>query len=232
MKIAHVRERHAPAGSPWRLAAALDPGEAPARWIDLDVARRRAVAARPALAHDAVLHRQPVTTLDDHLARGLRVEALRDLVDGFEPRDADDPAVLGGRRSRLRAADPAPAIVARLLRVRGARPDDVGAARRRGARGVVPPPDLLLQQRLGAARPGRRGLEPGRARRSWTTSSRWRPSSTPRPSTCRPSGPRRRSAATRSSTTGRRATSSATRRPSGSGRPRARTSRARSGRGW
>jgi len=94
VKVAHVRERHAPAGSPWRLAAALDPGEAPARWIDLDVVRRRAVAARPALAHDAVLHRQPVTTLDDHLARGLRVEALRDLVDGFEPRDSDDSAVL------------------------------------------------------------------------------------------------------------------------------------------
>ena len=52
------------------------------------------MAARPALAHDAVLHRQPVTTLDDHLARGLRVEALRDLVDGFEPRDSDDSAVL------------------------------------------------------------------------------------------------------------------------------------------
>ncbi len=40
------------------------------------------------------LFRQPVTTLDDHLARGLRVEALRDLVDGFEPRDEDDDAVL------------------------------------------------------------------------------------------------------------------------------------------
>ena len=48
----------------------------------------------------------------------------------------------------------------------------------------------------------------------------------------RPSVPRRRSAATRSSTTGRRATSSARRPPSGSGRPRARTSPARSGRGW
>ena len=46
------------------------------------------------------------------------------------------------------------------------------------------------------------------------------------------SAPRRRSAATRSSTTGRHATSSATRRRSGSGRRRARTSRARSGRGW
>ena len=71
------------------------PASAPRRWLDLEVARRRAVAARgPTLAHDAVLFRQPVTTLDDHLARGLRVEALRDLVDGFEPRAADDDAVL------------------------------------------------------------------------------------------------------------------------------------------
>jgi len=90
MKIAHVRERHAPAGAPWRLGAALSD----ATWLDLDVARRRAVAADRNLAHDRVLHRQPVTTLDDHLARGLRVEALADLVEGFEPRGEDDDAVL------------------------------------------------------------------------------------------------------------------------------------------
>ena len=35
-----------------------------------------------------------MTTLDDHLARGLRVEALRDLLDGFQPRDEDDDALL------------------------------------------------------------------------------------------------------------------------------------------
>jgi fumarylacetoacetate (FAA) hydrolase len=63
-------------------------------WLDLDVARRRAVAADRNLAHDRPLHRQPVTTLDDHLARGLRVEALADLVEGFEARDEDDDAVL------------------------------------------------------------------------------------------------------------------------------------------
>ena len=95
MKIAHVRERLAPAGAPWRLVAALDGGDPPLRWVDLEVARRRAVRTDPALAHDSALHRQPVSTLDDHLARGLRVEALRDLVDGFEPRDDDDDAVLG-----------------------------------------------------------------------------------------------------------------------------------------
>src|SRR4051812_31454714 len=94
MKVAHVRERHAPAGSPWRLAATLDGGEAPAQWLDLEVARRRAVRTRPALEHDSALYRQPVSTLDDHLGRGLRVEALRDLVDGFEPRADDDDALL------------------------------------------------------------------------------------------------------------------------------------------
>jgi fumarylacetoacetate (FAA) hydrolase len=97
MRIAHVRERHAPAGAPWRLAAA-DPSEAdgsgdPARWIDLEPARRRAVADRPGLAHDSALHRQPLTTLDDLLARRMRVDALRDLVEAFAARD-DDPALL------------------------------------------------------------------------------------------------------------------------------------------
>ena len=96
MRIAHVREHNAPAGAPWRLAAAV-PGSAPgaaADWIDLEVARRRAVATDRNLAHDRVLFRQPITTLDDHLARGLRVEAIAELVDGFIPRDDEDDAVL------------------------------------------------------------------------------------------------------------------------------------------
>ena len=88
MRLAHVREGHAPAGAAWRLAAALDP--AAATWLDVEMARRRAVAARPALAHDSALHRQPVTTLDDHLQRGLRIGALTDLVEGFAPREDDD----------------------------------------------------------------------------------------------------------------------------------------------
>src|SRR6478752_3107190 len=98
MRIAHVRERHAPAGAPWRLVAAdpsgvAEPGD-PARWIDLEPARRRAVADRPELAHDSALHRQPLTTLDDLLARRMRVDALRDLVEGFAVRGDDDPALL------------------------------------------------------------------------------------------------------------------------------------------
>jgi fumarylacetoacetate (FAA) hydrolase len=96
VKIAHVRERHGPAGAPWRLVAGLDGPEVGLHWVDLELARRRRVAADPGLAHNSVLHRQPVTTLEGHLARGLRVAALGDLVESFVPRGgpADDDAVL------------------------------------------------------------------------------------------------------------------------------------------
>ena len=78
MKIAHVRERHAPAGAPWRLAVALDAhGRS---WHDLEDARRALVAAQPGRAHNSVLFRQPISTLDAHLGRGLRVDALADLL--------------------------------------------------------------------------------------------------------------------------------------------------------
>jgi len=97
MKVAHVRERFAPAGAQWRLAVALDrgPHDPPTQWIDLEPARRRAVRAKPALEHESVVHRRPITTLDDHLAAGLRIEALRDVVEGIERRD-DDSAILDG----------------------------------------------------------------------------------------------------------------------------------------
>ena len=93
MRIAHVRERHGPAGAPWRLAAALDD----TRWLDLEVARRRLIARDPALAHNQRLFRQPVTTLDAHFTMGHRVDALRAILDGFiaiggvpERHDEDD----------------------------------------------------------------------------------------------------------------------------------------------
>lgn len=92
MKIAHARERHAPAGASFRLMAARDP--AGRQWLDLEVARRRAAQADERLAHNSSLFRHPVTTLDDHLARGLRVAALGEILDGFEPRGDDDSAVL------------------------------------------------------------------------------------------------------------------------------------------
>ena len=78
MKIAHVRERRAPAGTPWRLAAALD--SQGGIWLDLEEARRTLVAANPGRAHNSALFRRPITTLDDHLAAGLRVDALADLL--------------------------------------------------------------------------------------------------------------------------------------------------------
>src|SRR5687768_14039670 len=88
MKIAHLRERDAPAGTPWRLAAALDADGA--KWLDLEGARRSLVAAQPGRAHNSALFRQPITTLDAHLANGLRVDALADLLeaDAEEPLDA------------------------------------------------------------------------------------------------------------------------------------------------
>jgi fumarylacetoacetate (FAA) hydrolase len=101
MRIAHVRERHGAVGAPWRLAAALDTEASPRHWLDLGPARRRLVARDARLAHNAVLFRQPVTTLDDHLERGLRIAALGELLDPFgggvrAPVDEDDDAVLLG----------------------------------------------------------------------------------------------------------------------------------------
>jgi fumarylacetoacetate (FAA) hydrolase len=89
VKIAHVRERQAPAGTPWRLAAATTDGN---RWLDLEAARRALVASQPGRAHNSALFRQPVTTLDAHLAAGLRVDALGDLLEpgDVEPLAADD----------------------------------------------------------------------------------------------------------------------------------------------
>jgi fumarylacetoacetate (FAA) hydrolase len=94
VRVGHVRERLGPAGAPWRLAASAGVGQP---WIDLDVARRRLVAADPRRAHNAVLFRQPLPTLDEVLERGLRIEALGEIVEGIAaagPRDADDEAFL------------------------------------------------------------------------------------------------------------------------------------------
>ena len=88
MKIAHVREAHAPAGTPWRLAAAVDVGEIPLTWLDLEPVRHSRVQADPRLAHNSTLHRQPLTTLDALLARGLRVAALGELVEAADAESA------------------------------------------------------------------------------------------------------------------------------------------------
>jgi fumarylacetoacetate (FAA) hydrolase len=94
MKIAHVRERHAPAGTPWRLAAALDTGEQPRRWLELEEARQGLVVEDQRRAHNSVLFRQPISTLDALLARGLRVEALAEIVEGYAGAVEGDEAIL------------------------------------------------------------------------------------------------------------------------------------------
>ena len=91
MRIAHVRERNAPAGSPWRLAAARD--AAVEHWLDLEEARQGLVVEDPRRAHNSALFRQPVTTLDHHLGRGLRVEALTEIVEGYASAEAHDEAI-------------------------------------------------------------------------------------------------------------------------------------------
>jgi fumarylacetoacetate (FAA) hydrolase len=94
LKIAHVRERNAPAGAPWRLAAARDAGDTPARWLDLEEARQGLLVEDPRRAHNSPLFRQPITTLDAHLARGMRVEALAEIVEGYAAAADDDEAIL------------------------------------------------------------------------------------------------------------------------------------------
>jgi fumarylacetoacetate (FAA) hydrolase len=94
MRVAHVREKTAPAGTPWRLAAAREGGDAPRRWLDLEEARQGLVVEDPQRAHNSPLFRNPVTTLDDHLARGLRIEALVEILEGYKSADEDDEAVL------------------------------------------------------------------------------------------------------------------------------------------
>jgi fumarylacetoacetate (FAA) hydrolase len=89
MRLANVRPLAAPAAVPLRAAAALDPEGR--RWLVLETARLRALAARPSLAQ-GILHGAPVGSLDDHLARGLRLAALEELVAGFAAREAD-PAI-------------------------------------------------------------------------------------------------------------------------------------------
>jgi fumarylacetoacetate (FAA) hydrolase len=85
MKIAHVREREAPAGTRWRLAAALDADGR--RWLDLEEARRALIAADPGRVHNSRLARASVTSLDALLASGLRVDALAELFDAAEAVD-------------------------------------------------------------------------------------------------------------------------------------------------
>jgi fumarylacetoacetate (FAA) hydrolase len=94
MKVAHVRERSAPAGTGWRLGVARDGGPEPRRWLDLEEARQGLVVEDPRRAHNSALFRRPVTTLDEHLASGLRVAELSEIVEGYAAAPDDDEAIL------------------------------------------------------------------------------------------------------------------------------------------
>jgi fumarylacetoacetate (FAA) hydrolase len=107
VRLAHIRERTAPAGAPWRLVARLGEG----RWLDLEPARRRLAARDTRLAHNEGLFRSPVSTLDAHLAAGRRVEALRALLDPYLERpellgDEDDDSFLGLSEQNVRFGPP------------------------------------------------------------------------------------------------------------------------------
>jgi fumarylacetoacetate (FAA) hydrolase len=92
MRVGHVRERHGPAGSPWRLAASAT---LQGPWLDLERARRRLLAVDSRRAHNSALFRRPLTTLDALLGSGFRIDALRELVEGISDAGLDADGDLG-----------------------------------------------------------------------------------------------------------------------------------------
>src|SRR3954453_4209046 len=80
MGIPPLRERPAPAGAPFRLAAALPDG----RWLDLEHARRQLLRRDPRLEHNEPLFRDRPTTLDALLSAGARLDRLRLIVEPFQ----------------------------------------------------------------------------------------------------------------------------------------------------
>ena len=188
--------------------------EDPARWLDLETSSSsRECQGSAARLITRPSSRAPLTTLDDHLARGLRVEALRRARRGRSRRaTSDDDAVLDG-------ADVAfgpPILRPPPLRDFYAFEGHVG---RCGSDAAARCPETWYRLPIfyfSNVSEIRGPDEPV-----------WSPAASSeldyelevaaldrhrRPSTCPRSAPRRRSAATRSSTTGRPATSSARRR--------------------
>ena len=166
MKIAHVRERRAP---PERRGASPRRSTPTAtRWLDLEDARRSLVAAasptEPTTPPSSASRSRRSTRTSPRACASTRWPTC-----SRPSRRAD-----GRIGPRLRSADPGAADLPRLLRLRAARRHDVEAPRHGDPRGVVPPADLLLQQRRRrSAGPATRcGRRAGRA--SSTTSSRSR----------------------------------------------------------
>ncbi len=106
MRIAHVRERHSPAGAGWQLASQLADG----RWLLLEPARAWLASDQPMRAHNETLLRAPITTLDAFLRqRRGRIEALGALVEPLAARpeilDASDEDEGEGGELAVRTAD-------------------------------------------------------------------------------------------------------------------------------
>ena len=116
----------------------------------------------------------PIPTLDDHLAAGLRVDALARARRRVRAAGRRRRRRARRRRPRLRAADPAAAVAARLLRVRGARRGRCGsaAAARSPRPGIGCRSSTSATSRRSAVRTTRSGRR--RRRTSSTTSSRSR----------------------------------------------------------
>lgn len=90
MRLAHVRPLR-DAARPWRLAAALDPDGT--IWFDLETARLAVIDAGG--RRDDPVFAAPISTIDHHLSRGLRVAELEPLLAGaarVEPLAAGDLA--------------------------------------------------------------------------------------------------------------------------------------------
>ncbi len=145
----------------------------------------------------------------------------------------------GGRRRAdgrigpgLRSADPSPADLPRLLRLRAPRRHDVEAPRHGDPRGVVSAADLLLQQRVGDPRAGRAGSRAARlgGARLRAGGGRAHRHAGPRPRrVARRGGDRRLHGPQRLE---RARPAARGERRSGWARPRGRTSRPPSARGW
>ena len=146
---------------------------------------RRAVAEDPSGPTTAPCFGQPVTTLDAHLARGLRVEALAEIVEGLRGGTEDDEAILGGADLRFGPPILQPASMRDFYAFEQHVADDVA---RRGHEipeaGIGCRSSTSATCRRSAARTNRSGRRADRS--SSTTSSRSEPSSTRPPGTCRP----------------------------------------------
>ena len=187
MRIAHVRERHAPAGAPWRLAAA-DPSSAAGRRPDPLDRPRAGPPARRRRPSRAGARQRPAPPAADDARRPARApdcgsRRCATWSRASRPRADDDPALLDADDLAFGPPVLRPPSIRDFYAFEG----HVRTMwERRG--GEVPEawyrlPIFYFCNVSEVRGPGRSGLGAARRRRSWTTSWRSRPSSTRRPST-------------------------------------------------